>query len=164
MAITLWQAGQRITAGRLNLITPTWSTWTPTWSTTSGVNTPSYGNATVSCEYCQTGDLVIARIEIIFGTTTSFGGGGVGDNWSFSLPVTAASVNNSTGHFELSIGANDRRYGRGRLYSTTTFGLETSSGAVDGGVPTNTGAVDSLTPETWASTNGIYGSLSYRAA
>lgn len=164
MAITPWTAGQRVTAARLAAITPTWSSWTPTWSTTTGAGTPSYGNASLECEYCQTGDLVICRVQIVFGTTTSFGSGTAADNWQFSLPVTAASTSNAAGHFELSIATNDRRYGRARLLTTTTFGMETSSGAVDGDPPTQSGLIDRLTPETWASTYGLYGSLQYKAA
>ncbi len=91
---------------------PVWAAWTPTWTTTTGVNTPSYGNASLGCEYCQTGDLVICRVQIVFGTTTSFGGGTPADNWQFSPPVTAARTSNAAGHFELSIATNDRRYGR----------------------------------------------------
>lgn len=164
MAIGSWTAGQRITASRLNLITPQWASWTPTWTTQSGAATPSYGNASVDCMYTQTGDIVFARYAIIFGSTTNFGGGGAGDNWLFSLPVTAAAVENPSGHAELNFSVTQRVYSNVRLFSSTQFFFETSTGRVDGVATTNTGVVDAITPETWASADAIRGTLTYRAA
>ena len=145
-------------------ITATFQSWTPTWSTTTAANIPSFGNATVECEYCQTGDLVMARFQVVFGSTTSFGGGTAADNWTFSLPVTGASVQNAIGHFELDYSGSIRTYARARMNSTTVFMLETSTGRVDGTATTNTGLVDLVTPETWANGDGIRGTLQYRAA
>ncbi|MFC7983798.1 hypothetical protein [Streptomyces sp. NPDC057336] len=164
MPITPWQAGQRITAGRMNLITPVWSSWTPDWETSTGAGTPSLGNATVDCEYCQTGDLVVARFEITFGSSTSFGGGGTTDNWRFGLPVTAAATVNAIGHFGLDTSATTRVYARARLATTSLFELDISTGRVDGAGVTNNGLVDALSPETWGSGDGIRGTLQYRAA
>lgn len=164
MPITPWQAGQRITAGRLNLITPTWSSWTPTWSTSTGLNTPSFGNATISCEYCQTGDLVLCRVEMVFGTTTNFGGGTGSDNWRFTLPVEAAATANAAGHMELDVSAQIRTYGRVRLTSVGFFEIEVSTGRVDGATVTTSGLVDAISPDVWASGDGIRGTLQYKAA
>jgi len=164
MAITPWQAGQRITASRLAQITPRWASWTPTWTTTTGVNLPSFGNANIIGQYCQTGDMVIAQLQVIFGTTTNFGGGGTGDNWLFSVPVTASSTSNTAGHFELNASTSERTYSRARLLSTTEFCLETSSGKPDGNALSPTGVIDSATPWTWSSTDAIYGTLIYQAA
>ncbi|MFB6548669.1 hypothetical protein [Streptomyces sp. NPDC056405] len=164
MAVSAWAAGQRITADRLNEMLPRWSSWTPTWSTNTGSATPSFGNATIDCEYTQTGDMVICRVQITFGSTTSFGGGTGADNWRFSLPVTAAATSNAAGHFELSISSDERWYSRARITTTSVFELETSSGRVDGATTTNTGLVDAITPATWANGDAIYGTLHYKAA
>lgn len=143
---------------------PRWSSWTPTWSTNTGSATPSFGNAVISCEYCQTGDLVTARFEVVFGSTTNFGGGTGSDNWRFSLPVTAASTVNAAGHFELDHSGFVRTYGRARITTTSVFEIEVSTGRVDGTTTTNAGLIDALTPETWANGDGIRGTLHYRSA
>jgi hypothetical protein len=164
MAVAAWKAGEDITAARLAAITPIWASWTPTWTTTSGANTPSYGNATIDCTYCQTGDLVVCRFSVTFGSTTSFGGGGLSDNYTFSLPVTGAATDDAIGHLELQYSTSIRFYARARMNSTTVFMIETSAGRVDGAAATNTGVADAITPETWASGDSIKGTLSYRAA
>ena len=46
-----WQPGMNLTAGRLRSISPTWQDWTPVWTTSTGVNTPSFGNAALACRY-----------------------------------------------------------------------------------------------------------------
>lgn len=164
MAVGSWTAGQRITAARLNLLTAEWASWTPTWSTTSGANIPTFGDATVDCTYCQTGDLVVARFSVVFGSTTSFGGGGTTDNFTFSLPVTGAATDDAIGHLELNYSTAIRLYGRARMNSTTVFMIEVGAGRVDGTAATNPGIADAVSPETWASGDAIRGTLSYRAA
>jgi hypothetical protein len=173
MGVTPWQAGQRITAARLNQITPRWSAWTPTWTTSTGANTPSYGNASISGAYCQTGDVVFFRLEVTFGTTTSFGGGGTSDNWQFSLPVTASTTALIVGGGEAQDSATggtpsgNRIPLRCRLTSTTALELETSGGATGfagGYAATATGLIDAATPFTWASTDSIRVFGHYQAA
>jgi hypothetical protein len=73
MAMSQWGAGQRITAGRLALMTPVWASWIPTWSTATGLHLPSLGNAAVDCMYAQSGNLVSVSFDLAFGSTTTFG-------------------------------------------------------------------------------------------
>ncbi|MFF3871203.1 hypothetical protein [Streptomyces sp. NPDC001978] len=157
-------AGQRITADRLNGITPIFQSWTPSWTTSSGAATPSIGNGTYDCEYAQVGNLVVCRFEVVFGTTTNFGGGGASDNWRFSAPVTAAAITTYAGTAELTQTNSLRVYSRARLTTTTTFEFEVSSGQPDGNAVGNTGLTDSVTPWTWASGNAIRAFMSYEAA
>jgi hypothetical protein len=173
MGVTPWQAGQRITAARLNQITPRWSSWTPTWSTSTGSATPSLGNATLSGSYCQTGDVVFFRLEVTFGTTTSFGGGTSADNWRFSLPVTASTTALIVGYGEAQDSATGGTPGsaryplRCRLTSTAALELETtggSTGAAGGYAAVSVGLVDAVTPFTWASTDAIRAVGFYQAA
>ncbi|MFE1046336.1 hypothetical protein ACFW5S_10945 [Streptomyces olivaceus] len=164
MAVTAWAAGQRITADRLNEMLPRWQSWTPTWTTSTGANTPSFGNATLNCEYCRSGDLVLCQIQIVFGTTTNFGTTTGTDNWRFSLPVTAAATTNAAGHFALTQSNDLRWYGRARLTTVSVFEIEMSSGRADGNNSTQKGLIDSVSPETWASGHTVYGSLMYKAA
>jgi hypothetical protein len=168
MGMTAWQAGQRITASRLNQITPIWSSWTPTWTTSSGAATPSFGNAVITAMYAQVADVVMYRMEITFGTTTSFGGGGASDNWRFSTPVTASATANVVGFGEAQdssvAGSLGRVALRTRLTSTTTFELEVSGGRPDAVAIVNGGLIDAISPWTWASTDIIRVFGEYQAA
>lgn len=58
----------------------TWQSFTPTWTNLT------VGNGTVVARYVQTGKTVQCRISVVFGTTTTVGGG-----LTFTLPVTAAT-------------------------------------------------------------------------
>lgn len=166
MAMAAWTAGQRITAARLNLMTAIWSSWTPTWSTTTGASIPAIGNGVYDCSYTQTGNLVVARFSVTFGTTTTFGST---DNWTFSLPVTAAATEDIVGSAALQQSNAARTYARARQFSTTTFMFEVSTGRPDAtalgtGPPSQQGIVDASAPWTWASTNSIHAVLNYQAA
>lgn len=168
MGMTSWQAGQRITAARLNQITPIWASWTPTWTTSTGAASPSFGNATISATYTQCADIVFFRMEITFGTTTTFGGGGGSDNWRFSVPVTASATANVVGFGEgqdTSAAGSLGRVGlRVRLTTTSTFELETSTGRPDAVAIANGGLIDAISPWTWASTDIIRVFGQYQAA
>lgn len=168
MAIAAWRAGERITAGRLNEITPVWASWTPTWSTATGLNTPSFGNATIDASYARVGNTITFRMEITFGTTTNFGGGGTADNWRFTLPVTANAAVLMVGVGELqdtSVGASLGRVAcRVRLTSTTVLELETTSGRPDAVALVNGGLIDAASPWAWANTDAIRVFGQYQAA
>lgn len=62
-----------------------WSTYTPTWSSTG--TAPALGNGTIAGRYKQIGKIVIFHIQLVMGSTTTYGTG----NWQFSIPVTAIS-------------------------------------------------------------------------
>jgi hypothetical protein len=164
MAVSQWLAGQRITADRLNAITPIFTSWTPTWSTSTGANVPAIGNGTYDCEYAQVGNLVVCRFEVVFGTTTTFGGGGTGDNYTFTLPVTAASAATYVGTADLRQTNSVRVMGRAFLFSTTAVEFDVSTGQPDGNAVANTGTADAVTPFTWASGNNIRAFFTYEAA
>lgn len=168
-----WQPGMRITAGRLLSISPTWVDWVPVWTTSTGANTPSFGNATITAKYAQSALTVWFRLEITFGTTTSFGGGGSSDNWRFSLPVGAAATQLIAGYGE----AQDSATGgtpsslriplRPRITTATTMELETSGGATGfagGYAATPNGLIDAVSPFTWANTDAIRIVGEYEAA
>lgn len=164
MAVT-WQPGMKITATRLNSITATWTAWTPTWSTSSGLHTPSYGNATIDCAFCQTGDLVAFRMSITFGSTTNFGTTpSASDNWTFTLPVTAAESGMNIGYWNAIVGGVKSSTGAVQLLNTTQLQLFIGSAHADGTATTNQGIADSLSPDTWVSTNRFVASGVYAAA
>jgi hypothetical protein len=145
-----------------------WSTYSPTWTTSSGSNTPSYGNATITASYTKIGRTVIVKFDIVFGTTTNFGGGGTGDNWRFSLPVTAAATTVCAGFAEINDNSSLGAVAVCRINfpTTSTFQLNTSSGRADAVAMSspNWGIVDAVTPWTWATSDAVRGSFSYEAA
>lgn len=161
MPFVPWQPGNRITSARLNSISPIWTAWTPTWSTTSGSNIPTIGNGTYDCEYTQTADLVVARFEVVFGSTTTFGST---DNWTFSLPVAAAATVTMVGVASLLQSNPIRSHARCRLNSPTVMMFEIDTGRPDATAISSLGIADASAPWTWASGNAIRATLTYHAA
>lgn len=122
-----------------------WSNYTPTW--TNG----TLGNGVLAGRYWQIGKLVIFRIDLIWGSTTSSSG-----SWAFSLPVTAS--NPSTRLFSVAVGefidtgttAGDAR---GRINGTTTF------------LPfAGANQMGTTSPHTWANTDELHIIGVYEAA
>ncbi|MFF5144043.1 hypothetical protein ACFY6U_30675 [Streptomyces sp. NPDC013157] len=146
-------------------VLPTWQDWTPSWTTGSGSALPAFGNATVSGRYVKFGTTVHMTFSIAFGSTTTYGTGATtSDNWRFSLPVTAASVQPHLGYAELGVSNTVRATARLYCATTSTFELLVISGQPSAAALANTGAVDALTPWTWAAGNVIRGGATYEAA
>ncbi|MEV7865050.1 hypothetical protein AB0P17_02875 [Streptomyces sp. NPDC088124] len=144
---------------------PRWRNWTPVWTTSTGVATPSFGNTALTCRYVQTGTVVHGSFDIVFGSTTRFGGGDSGDNWRFTLPVAAADLAQAVGFAGLLGATNKERYAcRVRITNPRTMELELASGS-SGTVPLPYGGiVDAITPWPWAAGMRISGSFTYEAA
>jgi hypothetical protein len=144
---------------------PVWQNWTPAWTTATGLHTPSYGNASLTCRYVKHGPTVHFAFQIIFGSSTTFGTGTTSaDNWVFGLPLPAASTEQCIGFAELN--ANDtkvRAVSRIRCASTTQFQLEISA-TMPGVTAPVTGLTDSVSPWTWASGHTLHGTGTYEAA
>lgn len=165
MAYEPWQPGMIITAGRLAAISPKWEAWTPAWSTTSGAKIPSYGNAQIACDYCLAGNLIVCSLDIAFGSTTNFGGGGGGDNWTFALPVSSANASGDTlGFITMRQSDTAQLIGRVQYNGNNTIRLSMDSGRVDSVAVTNAGIADAVSPWTWASGDALHGTFQYRAA
>lgn len=158
---TVWQPGMRITADRLNAITPRYQPWSPQWSNTGGTSTGDFGNATITARYSQTGAEVGFLLDITFGSTTVF----ETDNWRLSLPVPAL------------VPAPRIPIGFASLFATdgakATAGLVTVDGADDMIVWVSSasvsgtalgGPVDATHPFTWASGSRITVTGRYEAA
>lgn len=75
-------------------------TYTPAW-TTSGV-APVLGNGTLTGGYVRTGSVVVATINLVIGSTTTFGT----NAWKFSLPFTNAGtlISLGTAQYQLAAG------------------------------------------------------------
>ena len=145
--------------------TGSWFSYTPTWTTTSGNNVPTLGNASVNCKYVKHGRLVTVKFDIVFGSTTNFGGGGGTDNWRFGLPVTAADTTSTLGFVELvdsSANTTAAGMGMGRAKMSTSSGFAIS---VTAGSPTDWSTdVDSTQPWNWASGDAVRGILTFESA
>lgn len=89
-----WVAGETLTAALLNVhvrdnlkaIGDAWTAYTPTWGATS--SNPTLGNGTLNGTYLQAGKLVMFRISLLFGSTTTVGSG----NYTFTAPTAARYV------------------------------------------------------------------------
>lgn len=62
-----------------------WTTYVPTWSAFSVA--PAIGNGTLAGAYIRMGKLMICRVSMVAGTTTTFGTG----FWYFGLPTPYAA-------------------------------------------------------------------------
>jgi hypothetical protein len=142
---------------------PTWQSWTPAWTTTSGLATPTYGNATVNGRYIQDGPIVQFSLDITFGTTTTFGTGTTGDNWRFSMPVPAAQTGVTVGFAELGGSNANRAIGTLRCEAGNVLSLTISSGTPGSDVITNQGQVDSISPWAWAAGDTVRSTATYAA-
>lgn len=159
-ALPTFAAGQALTAADLNAAfaaTRTdgaWTAFAPTFSANF-----TLGNATHACAYYRSGNLVVVKIDIAFGSTTAITAAlPVGD-----LPITAAV--NTFGGGQIAtyrdVSASADYDGIIRLAGTSGFYLEAknSAGANDG----RTG-ISSTVPFTWATGDIIEGYLMYEAA
>lgn len=168
MAYEPWQPGMKITANRLLSISPVWQDWTPVWTTSTGANTPSFGNAVITARYAQSALTVYWRMDIVFGSSTAFGGGGAGDNWRFSIPVSGGAVSQVCGQGEASdasVASTMGRLGlRARVTTSTTFEFEVSTGRPDGVAVSSSGVIDAVSPWTWANGDAIRAWGTYEVA
>jgi len=135
------------------LKTPGASTsWTPIWTTSTGLHSPSFGNATVDCHYFKLGRLVMFSMNITFGSTTNFGSGAVSsDNWQFTLPFTAAIGTYPVGKAAYEPGTSRGVSGTAQTTSDGTAIQFTVDSATAGGAAAASGNVDSVSPWVWAS-------------
>lgn len=159
-----WTAWQKLFAD-----TGAWVSWTPAWSSQGSVQ-PSIGNSTLNCRYFKIGRKVDCIFEVTFGSTANFGSSPTtGDNWQFSLPITAARTTDTLGFVEMSNNSNSlMSIARARMYSATGFRLGIATGRVDGVIATSpngpNGDVDSLSPWTWVTNASLKGTFSYESA
>lgn len=144
-----WVAGETVTAALLNVhlrdnlntFSDPWTAYTPTWTATT--TNPTLGNGSIEGAYILVGRLVIWRMKVVFGSTTSVGSG----LYQFTLPVTA---NDGTGH--MTGGEGILRDDSAVAYmpvvariATNTFDLVTGAGA----------RVQHATPWAWATNDTI---------
>ena len=89
-------SGQVLTAATMNSIGAAWETYTPTF-TTAGT-APALGNGTLTGRYCRINTLIVAQINFLAGSTTTYGTGKL----LFSLPFT--NTTNLNAFFPIAFG------------------------------------------------------------
>lgn len=154
MALLL--AGQKVTADAINAaLGNTWTTYTPTW--TAATTNPAIGNGTLSGAYQKIGKTIQVRINVVPGSTTTFGTGA----WSFALPETAASVASMSTFLVWNASAHG--LDAGTAYRVGTVGVQ--SGAAIAQIVDPAGAFwQDTTPHTWANGDYIGLQFEYEAA
>lgn len=89
-----WVVGEVVTAAllnqeirdQINSMLAAWTSYTPTW--TAATTNPVLGNGTLVGRYMKIGRTVQYHINLIPGSTTTFGSGG----YSFDMPATSANA------------------------------------------------------------------------
>lgn len=89
-----WVVGEVVSAAimnqeirdQLNSFYGAWSTYTPSW--TSSGTAPNIGNGTIIGRYMKIGRTVICHINLVMGSTSTYGTG----SYNFSLPATSANA------------------------------------------------------------------------
>lgn len=138
-----------------------WSTYTPTLlgSTSGG----TIGNGTLVARYVRLGDLVVAQVDLVWGSTTSAGTGTA----LLSLPVAARAV--TPGHIgtfiglDTSAGANGR-YSPGGVIPNTVNDVLVLSGAALLDAADEGAIMSGTVPVTWATGDSWRYTMFYEAA
>lgn len=136
-----------------------WSSWTPTWTNLT------LGNGVVSAKYRQIGKLVVCRLSLVFGTTTSVPSAPT--DIIFSLPVTRAAYGGTLGVAPLGsarifdVSASASYLGIVNSNTTTTSAVRVLDAS---GTYGKTVAASDLIPMTWATSDEIHVNFIYEAA
>ncbi|MCP9209276.1 hypothetical protein [Streptomyces cucumeris] len=102
-----WNAGETVTDTMLNTevrdqfneMFAAWTSYTPAW--TAATTNPVLGNGTLAGRYLKVGRTCTAHINLITGSTTTYGAG----NYAWALPFAAANAGCSyVGHAHLLAG------------------------------------------------------------
>jgi len=133
-----------------------WASWTPAWTNLT------VGNGTVVAKYMRLGKTVIARLSIVFGSTTVVSG-----SVSFTLPVTQATYGGTAGVTSLGLA----RYfdaSAGFAFEGSVINLSTTTGlfiAMDAsGTHLKQAVLSSTVPFTWTTSDEIGVQFCYEAA
>lgn len=157
-----WVVGEVVSAAimnqeirdQFNEMFAAWTTYTPTWS--SSGTAPAIGNGTLSGRYMKIGRTVFVNINVIFGSTTTYGTG----NYSFTLPAQAVSSG-------VAVVGTAHYLGSSRWHGETV--ISSAANTVGAFFPTSTtsNVQDFMTnsrPETLASGGQLRLSFVYEAA
>jgi len=151
-----WVAGEVVTAAIMNThirdnqkaLSDAWASYSPTW--TASTTNPTLGNGGLIGTYLNAGKLVMYRIRVAFGSTTTVGSG----TYTWTLPVAAITTSVPVGMavcFDASAVTNNTR----QAFSTASgISLQSEAGA----------AVTHASPFAWATGDLITITGTYEAA
>lgn len=138
----------------LKALTEAWTSYTPTW--TGATTNPVLNNGSFSgSAYAQIGKLVIFRIVLTMGSTTTYGSGA----WSITLPVAPKNAGRwSFPAVDISDTGTASYSGRMVAAGGSPAGLLLTAGTSAGGPDR---LITATVPHTWANTdfltlNGVY--------
>ncbi|MFJ8221398.1 hypothetical protein [Streptomyces griseus] len=136
-----------------NSVLDSWTVWTPSW--TGQTTNPVLGNGSLTGRYLKVGRTCHVQIELVMGSTTTYGSGG----WLLSLPFAAAATGNRIGVAHAFQSA--RVQGQLVIAPSATTGLLF--------FPANTNVsflslASATAPVTWASGGRIFITLTYETA
>jgi hypothetical protein len=155
-----WVAGETVTAALMNThvrdnfkaLGDPWTSYTPVW--TAVTTNPTLGNGTLTGTYVQTGKLVIFKIRLAFGSTTTLGSGA----YRWTLPVASNfDINASVGNAVLWDDSATTNFTRVAAY-TLASPARVVCAAQDGTLVSNT------VPVTWANADKIQITGMYEAS
>lgn len=133
-----------------------WPSWTPSWTNLT------IGNAVVTAKYIQIGKLVICRLDVVFGTTTSISG-----DVKFSMPVTRATYGGTAGLVQLGV-LSIYDVSPGTVVQGCVVNITTTEALIRvmtaGGTYVNLAACSSTVPFTWTTSDEIHAEFFYEAA
>lgn len=159
-----WVVGEVVTAAQLNAeirdqflsFFGAWTSDTPTW--TASTTNPVLGNGTLSGRYLKIGRTVHRVIDLLTGSTTTYGSG----TYAFAMPAAAVSGVNQVGDAQ-AVGGSSRYAG----HILITGGSSTSACYFpdSGLIPVSRLSTMSPTiPFTWASAFQMRACITYEAA
>ncbi|MFF9324049.1 hypothetical protein ACF1AY_04950 [Streptomyces sp. NPDC014776] len=157
-----WVVGEVVSAATMNQeirdqfnsFFGAWTVYTPTWTGTS--TNPSIGNGTITGRYMKIGRTVICEMNLVTGSTTTYGAG----QYGFSLPAQAAASGvDAEGTARLTAGAT--YIGQAFIISG---GTSMSAAFPTAATPANAGNMTPTAPATLAAGHTMRLSIVYEAA
>jgi hypothetical protein len=158
--VPTFTVGQKLAAGDankiggdLNAIGAAWTAYTPAWGSTG--TAPAIGNGTITGSYVAAGKLIIAKITMVTGSTSTYGTG----TYTWSLPFTATTTGAAAG-LQTGVGAVFDTSAGSRFVRTV---WQASSGAIEL-LDANSATVGQTVPMTWATGDSMSATFTYEAA
>lgn len=160
-----WVVGETVTAAYMNAeirnqwndMIAGWTAYTPSW--TGSTSNPALGNGTIYGRYKVVGKVCTVLVEIVMGTTTTFGTG----FWMVSLPFTAANPASTSSNFAW--------IGTARAHSATTWYIGATAVTKNGStmkVHEDSAAAEwsATRPHAWvgAANNYLHAQVTYETA
>ena len=143
-----------------DLVQRDWVSYAVAWS--SSGTAPVIGNGILRGVYCQIGKTVHVRINLLMGSTTTYGSG----TWRFTVPVTADPLESASFYqvgSAMMIDESPAALYPGTAFITAATGFIGVSTATGGSSPAAS-AITVTTPFTWTTNDSVHIQITYEAA